>query len=204
MIDNLLHILLLIAMPPLLLGIIAKTKALFAGRVGPPLLQPYYDLLKLFRKGSVFSRRRRGCSAAGPVVGLVTALLAVLLVPVGRRAGARSVHGRPDPACLPAGPGPVLHRLGGPGHRLAVRGHGGGPRGHLRLPGRAGAVLRACWSLARLSGSLSLSDMLGSGRRLALDHGRRRRWCWCWRAGSSCCWSRTAASRSTIPTPTSS
>ena len=34
-----------------LLGVIAKTKAFFAGRVGPALVQPYYDLIKLYRKG---------------------------------------------------------------------------------------------------------------------------------------------------------
>ena len=54
-IHNTVHVLLALALPPLLLGVIGKTKALFAGRVGPPLLQPYYDLIKLFRKGSVFS-----------------------------------------------------------------------------------------------------------------------------------------------------
>ena len=49
------HIVLILGLPPLLLGVIGKTKALFAGRVGPPLLQAYYDLAKLFQKGSVFS-----------------------------------------------------------------------------------------------------------------------------------------------------
>jgi hypothetical protein len=39
------------AMPPLLLGVINKTKAWFAGRNGPPVLQLYYDLIKLMRKG---------------------------------------------------------------------------------------------------------------------------------------------------------
>src|SRR5581483_7085893 len=31
---------------PLLLGITNRTKAIFAGRTGPPLWQPYYDLAK--------------------------------------------------------------------------------------------------------------------------------------------------------------
>ena len=77
-----LHILLALILPPLLLGIVAKTKALFAGRVGPPLLQPYYDLVKLLQKGSVFSTTTTWVFLAGPVVGLVTALLAVLLIPL--------------------------------------------------------------------------------------------------------------------------
>src|SRR5271165_571780 len=80
--QNLLHILFALAFPPLLLGVIAKTKALFAGRVGPPVLQTYYDLLRLFQKGSVFSTTTTWVFRAGPVVGLVTAGLAVLFIPL--------------------------------------------------------------------------------------------------------------------------
>jgi formate hydrogenlyase subunit 4 len=77
-----LHLLVAFTLPPLLLGIINKTKALFAGRVGPPLLQPYFDLNRLFRKGSVFSTTTTWVFKAGAVVGLVTAALAVLFVPL--------------------------------------------------------------------------------------------------------------------------
>lgn len=80
---TLVHIILLLVMPPLLLGVIGKTKALFAGRIGPPLLQPYYDLVKLMRKGSVFSTTTTWIFRAGPVVGLTTALLAGMLIPFG-------------------------------------------------------------------------------------------------------------------------
>jgi formate hydrogenlyase subunit 4 len=80
--NSLLHVVLLIATPPLLLGIINKVKALFAGRCGPPVLQPYYDLLRLFQKSMVTSRTATWVFAAGPVVGVVTALLAGLLVPM--------------------------------------------------------------------------------------------------------------------------
>ena len=79
----LIHIVLLLVMPPLLLGVIGKTKALFAGRVGPPVLQPYHDLVKLFKKGSVFSTTTTWVFKAGPVVGLATALLAGMLIPFG-------------------------------------------------------------------------------------------------------------------------
>jgi formate hydrogenlyase subunit 4 len=82
MIDILLNLVLLTALPPLVLGIINKTKAFFAGRVGPPLLQPYFDLRKLFRKGSVFSSTTSWVFRAGPVVMLAATVLAALLVPV--------------------------------------------------------------------------------------------------------------------------
>ncbi len=81
-IHNTIHVLVVLTLPPLLVGVIAKTKAFFAGRVGPPLLQPYYDLVKLFQKGSVFSTTTTWVFRAGPVVGLATTLLAVLLIPL--------------------------------------------------------------------------------------------------------------------------
>jgi formate hydrogenlyase subunit 4 len=81
--SSIIHVLVALTLPPLLLGVINKTKALFAGRHGPPLLQPYYDLLKLAQKGSVFSTTTTWVFRAGPVVGLVTAALATLLIPLG-------------------------------------------------------------------------------------------------------------------------
>src|SRR5438105_14162494 len=82
MIHTTIHVLLALTLPPLLVGVIGKTKALYAGRVGPPLLQPYYDLIKLFQKGSVFSTTATWIFRAGPVVGLVTTGLAVLFIPL--------------------------------------------------------------------------------------------------------------------------
>src|SRR5262249_29914783 len=82
LVQNTIHVLVVLTMPPLLLGVINRTKALFAGRVGPPLWQPYRDLFKLLRKGSVFSTTTTWVFRAGPVVGLVTAALATLLIPL--------------------------------------------------------------------------------------------------------------------------
>ncbi len=83
MTNSLIHILLALLMPPLLLGVIAKTKAAFAGRLGAPFLQPYYDIARLLRKGSVFSTTTTWIFRAGPIVGLATTLVAGLLVPFG-------------------------------------------------------------------------------------------------------------------------
>lgn len=78
-----LHGALLLAFPPLLLGVIQKTKAFFAGRKGPPLLQPYRDLARLMRKGVVFSTTTTWVFRAAPLVSLAAVLLAGLLVPLG-------------------------------------------------------------------------------------------------------------------------
>ena len=75
------HVVLVVVMPPVLLGIINKTKALVAGRKGPPVLQAYYDLFKLLRKGAVFSTTTTWLFRAGPVVGLITTLAAALVLP---------------------------------------------------------------------------------------------------------------------------
>jgi formate hydrogenlyase subunit 4 len=92
-IHDILHVFVALTLPPLLPGVITKTKALFAGRVGPPVLQPYYDLVKLFRKGAVFSTTTTWVFRAGPVVGLVTAALAALLVPLAGSAAPISFTG---------------------------------------------------------------------------------------------------------------
>lgn len=68
---------------PLLLGIINKTKAGFAGRAGQPLLQPYYDLWKLFHKGAVYSRSTSWIFTAGPLIGLGATITAAMLIPFG-------------------------------------------------------------------------------------------------------------------------
>ena len=66
---------------PLLPGIINRTKAAFAGRHGQPLLQTWYDLVKLLGKGSVYSRTTSWLFRAGPAVGLAATGLALAIVP---------------------------------------------------------------------------------------------------------------------------
>ncbi|MBD1401561.1 NADH-quinone oxidoreductase subunit H [Pelovirga terrestris] len=83
MVGMLIHLLLLLLFAPLLAGIIARTKALFAGRRGQPVLQLYFDLLRLARKGSVISKTTTWVFAAGPVIGLVVPLIAALMIPFG-------------------------------------------------------------------------------------------------------------------------
>jgi len=93
MLNTLLHMALVLAMPPLLLGVIGKTKAAFAGRVGAPFLQPYYDLRRLFGKGVVISDTTTWIFKAGPVATLAATLFAALLIPLGRHPAPISFHG---------------------------------------------------------------------------------------------------------------
>ena len=93
MIDILIHLVLIVLMPPLLPGVINRTKAAFAGRTGAPLFQPYYDLFRLFRKGTVFSRATTWIFRAGPVVTLAATLAAALFIPLGNHLPPLSFNG---------------------------------------------------------------------------------------------------------------
>jgi formate hydrogenlyase subunit 4 len=159
-IHNAIHILVALTLPPLLLGVIAKTKALFAGRVGPPVLQPYYDLVKLFRKGSVFSTTTTWVFRAGPVVALASTLLAVLLIPFAEASAPISFTGDLILLAYLLGLGRFFTALAGLDTGSAFEGMGA-----------AREVTFACLAepafflgllvLAKLSGSLQLASMLG-------------------------------------------
>ena len=82
-----------LVLAPLLLGIINRTKAVFAGRVGSPLLQPYYDLRKLLGKGAVYSKTTTWVFRAGPIVSLAALVVATLIVPFGGCAAVLSFPG---------------------------------------------------------------------------------------------------------------
>jgi len=160
-IHNTIHILLALLLPPLLLGVINRTKAVFAGRNGPPLLQSYYDLVKLFQKGSVFSTTTTWIFRAAPVVGLVTTAIAVLFVPLVESTAPISFKG--DMILLA-----YLLGLGRFFTTSAALDTGSPFEGM----GAAREVTFACLAepafflgllvLARLSGSLQLATMLGS------------------------------------------
>jgi formate hydrogenlyase subunit 4 len=82
MLEIFLHLVLLLLLPLFVLGVIQKAKAIFAGRTGAPLLQPYWEVGKLLRKGAVYSRTTTWVFRAGPLMSLTTALAAGLLVPL--------------------------------------------------------------------------------------------------------------------------
>ncbi len=158
-INSIIHVLLLAAMPPLLLGIINKTKAFFAGRVGPPILQAYYDLLKLFRKDTVASRSTTWVFFAGPVITAVAVAMAGLIMPMGRFAS--PIHFTGDLILFA-----YLLALGRFFTASAALDTGSAFEGM----GAAREVTFACFAepamflallaLARFSGSLSLTGML--------------------------------------------
>jgi formate hydrogenlyase subunit 4 len=72
-----------LVLAPLLLGIINRTKAFVAGRQGPPMLQPYRDVLKALRRGAVYGEVTSWVFRLGPVVNLGALAAALLVAPLG-------------------------------------------------------------------------------------------------------------------------
>jgi formate hydrogenlyase subunit 4 len=162
MLENAVHVAVLLLLSPLLLGVIGKTKAAFAGRVGAPYLQLYYDLGKLFRKGSVFSTTTTWIFRAGPVVGLVTALLAGLLLPFGNHPAPVSFEGDLILFAYLFGLGRFFTVAAALDTGSAFEGMGGAREATFSCLAEP-ALFFGLLVLARSSGSLSLSSMLGSG-----------------------------------------
>jgi len=88
-------VLLLLAflLAPLFSGLIFKIKGFFGGRKGSPVLINYYTLIKLLRKGSVYSTSTTVLFKLGPMVSLVCIGVALLFLPVAGHAPLISFNG---------------------------------------------------------------------------------------------------------------
>jgi formate hydrogenlyase subunit 4 len=78
---QLLHVALVLAAAPVIAGLADWLDARLVGRAGPPVLQPWRDLLRLVRKTPVSRDNTAAVSRLAPVVGLSVTLSAAALVP---------------------------------------------------------------------------------------------------------------------------
>ena len=78
------QMLLVLLMAPLLTGFVRKVKARLLSRKGPPLLQPYRDLLKLMRKDVVLADNASWLFRVIPYLVFATTWVAASLVPTFR------------------------------------------------------------------------------------------------------------------------
>lgn len=69
-------------LPIVVVGVINRVKARWAGRLGPPILQLGFDLARLVRKRAVYSATTTGVFQLAPWLGLAAALFAALIVPI--------------------------------------------------------------------------------------------------------------------------
>ena len=77
-----LHVLVWLAMPILLIGVINRSKSWWVGRRGPGLLQSAWDLRRLWAKRAVLSSTASALFRSGPYLVLVASLLAACMVPL--------------------------------------------------------------------------------------------------------------------------
>ncbi len=78
----LLQFVLVLSLAPLVSGLIKTLKARLQTRRGPGILQPYYDLHKLFQKGMVLPDTASWIFTATPYVVFATTALAGLMIPM--------------------------------------------------------------------------------------------------------------------------
>jgi formate hydrogenlyase subunit 4 len=77
-----LQVLTIVGGGPLVSGVISHVGGRLQGRRGPRVLQPYYDIAKLFRKETVVTEDSSWVFLAGPVVAFGCYLIVPLLIPV--------------------------------------------------------------------------------------------------------------------------
>ncbi len=74
-------------------GVIMLTKAKIAGRKGPSVLQPFFDNIKLLRKGNVYSTTTSWIFKIAPIIYFSTIFMAMLFIPLGNRSSLLSFEG---------------------------------------------------------------------------------------------------------------
>lgn len=74
-------------------GIILRTKSITSGRKGPGLMQPIKDVLRLFKKGTIYSETTSIIFRIAPVITFSSVLMACLVVPFGSWRGLVSFDG---------------------------------------------------------------------------------------------------------------
>jgi Formate hydrogenlyase subunit 4 len=75
-----------LALAPMQIGVINKVKAFFAGRRGPGVVQPYFDIAKLLKKGGAHSASGSVVLMAAPAAAFAAFVAAALFFPFGMAA----------------------------------------------------------------------------------------------------------------------
>ena len=82
MLISLINILILLVVPFLMIGVIKKTKAFWAGRKGVSLFQPIWDFARLLKKDAIYSTTTSWVFRFAPIIGFASIIFAALFVPL--------------------------------------------------------------------------------------------------------------------------
>ena len=74
-------------------GIIIRTKSIASGRKGPGLFQPIKDVIRLFKKGAVYSSTTSFIFQIAPTIYFASIIMAMMVVPFGQSKGFISFQG---------------------------------------------------------------------------------------------------------------
>jgi formate hydrogenlyase subunit 4 len=74
-------------------GMLVRTKSLASGRKGPGILQPVRDIIRLFRKGTIYSTTASIIFRISPVVYFSSVVMACMVIPFGSNRGIISFDG---------------------------------------------------------------------------------------------------------------
>jgi len=85
------NVVIFLALAPLFEGVVRKLYAKVQSRMGPPVVQPYYDLLKLLGKETLSAGN--WAFRIAPMMALASIITAVSLMPLGYRAGFLTQYG---------------------------------------------------------------------------------------------------------------
>ena len=88
-----LSIILIILAATFFTGIIIRTKSIASGRKGPGIFQPIKDVIRLFKKGAVYSETTSFVFRIAPTIYFSSVFVAMLVVPFGQSKGLISFNG---------------------------------------------------------------------------------------------------------------
>ena len=74
-------------------GIIIRTKSIASGRKGPGIFQPLKDIIRLFKKGSVYSKTTSFIFQIAPSIYFASIIMAIIVIPLGEYKGIVSFEG---------------------------------------------------------------------------------------------------------------
>lgn len=74
-------------------GVIIRTKSITSGRKGPGIFQPLKDIIRLFKKGAVYSKTTSIIFQVAPSIYFASVIMAILVVPFGHLKGIISFEG---------------------------------------------------------------------------------------------------------------
>ena len=74
-------------------GVIIRTKSIASGRKGPGIFQPIKDVVRLFKKGAVYSETTSFIFQIAPTIYFASVVMAMFVIPFGHSKGIISFNG---------------------------------------------------------------------------------------------------------------